>query len=272
MARARNPNRDKAFEIYKEHNGEITNRKIAEMLDVPEKTISGWKSKSKDNWVSKLNGVLQSNERSTPNKNERRERGAPIGNTNAKGNKGNVNASPPKQNTNAQKHGFYSRMIPDDMQDIFAELDEHFSMLDMLWDNIKIQYMAIMRAQRIMFVEGKEEMVKEQKKAKYDWIKKGTGKDAAFEQVIVEEEFDFQFAWERQAQLLTVQSRAIGELRSSIEKFMELSDKTDERRLKLKKMTADIDKTHAMTDKIRSDMVKDDLAPIEITIKGVGEE
>lgn len=66
MARTRDPNRDKAFEIYKEHNGKITNRAIAEMLNVPEKTIGSWKSKSKDNWNGKLNGVLQSDERSTP--------------------------------------------------------------------------------------------------------------------------------------------------------------------------------------------------------------
>jgi len=59
MARARYPNRDKAFEIYKEHNGTITNRAIAEILDVPEKTIGSWKSKSKDNWNEKLNGVLR---------------------------------------------------------------------------------------------------------------------------------------------------------------------------------------------------------------------
>lgn len=66
MARARDPNREIAFDIYKEHNGDITNRKIAEMLGVSEKTIGSWKSKSKDNWAEKLNGVLQSNERSTP--------------------------------------------------------------------------------------------------------------------------------------------------------------------------------------------------------------
>ncbi|WP_107839434.1 terminase small subunit [Metasolibacillus meyeri] len=70
MARARDPNRDKAFEIYKEHNGDITNRAIAEMLGVPEKTIGSWKSKSKDNWNEQLNGVLQSGERSTPIKNK----------------------------------------------------------------------------------------------------------------------------------------------------------------------------------------------------------
>lgn len=56
MPRARDPNRDKAFEIFKEHSGDITNRKIAEMLNCPEKSIGGWKSK--DKWNKKLNGVL----------------------------------------------------------------------------------------------------------------------------------------------------------------------------------------------------------------------
>lgn len=66
MPRSRSPNRDKAFEIYKEHNGKITLREIAKILDTPEKTISGWKVK--DKWDSNLNGVLQINKRSTPNK------------------------------------------------------------------------------------------------------------------------------------------------------------------------------------------------------------
>lgn len=66
MPRARDPNRDKAFEIFKEHSGDITNRKIAEMLNCPEKSTGGWKSK--DKWNKKLNGVLQTDELSTPNK------------------------------------------------------------------------------------------------------------------------------------------------------------------------------------------------------------
>jgi phage terminase small subunit len=69
MARARDPNREKSFEIWKEHNGEITNRAIAEQLNVPEKTIGAWKSK--DKWNGKLNGVLQSKIRSTPIKKEK---------------------------------------------------------------------------------------------------------------------------------------------------------------------------------------------------------
>ena len=62
MARARSPNRDKAIEIYKDHEGNITNREIADMLDENEKTISNWKCR--DKW----NVVLQKNECSTTNK------------------------------------------------------------------------------------------------------------------------------------------------------------------------------------------------------------
>lgn len=66
MARARSPNRDKAFEIYKDHDGKITNREIADMLDENEKTISNWKCR--DKW----NVVLQKNECSTTNKKVRK--------------------------------------------------------------------------------------------------------------------------------------------------------------------------------------------------------
>lgn len=59
MPRARDPNRDKAFEIYKKHKGKIQNREISKLLNVPEKTVSGWKCK--DKWNQKLNGVLRKN-------------------------------------------------------------------------------------------------------------------------------------------------------------------------------------------------------------------
>lgn len=47
LPRKRDPNRDKALELFKEHNGNITNRAIAEKLGVLEKTISAWKSRDK---------------------------------------------------------------------------------------------------------------------------------------------------------------------------------------------------------------------------------
>ena len=69
MARERSPNRDKAFELYKESNGKVQNREIANILGISEKTVSGWKVK--DKWNSKLNGVLQKDERSTPKEKKR---------------------------------------------------------------------------------------------------------------------------------------------------------------------------------------------------------
>lgn len=51
MPRGRSPNRDKAFEIYKQHGGKITNREIAAQLDEDEKVIAVWKSRDKWNVV-----------------------------------------------------------------------------------------------------------------------------------------------------------------------------------------------------------------------------
>jgi phage terminase small subunit len=68
MPRQRDPRRDEAFEIWKQHNGNITNRAIAEQLGVPEKTISAWKSR--DKWDEKLKGIdcsTAKNECSTAN-------------------------------------------------------------------------------------------------------------------------------------------------------------------------------------------------------------
>lgn len=70
MARVRSPARDEAFEIYKKNNGEITLREIAKQLDVPEKSISGWKVK--DKWNDKINGVLHKNKQSTPKQKEKK--------------------------------------------------------------------------------------------------------------------------------------------------------------------------------------------------------
>lgn len=69
MPRARDPNRERAFEIYKESAGRIDLVEIASQLNLSPGTIRGWKSK--DKWDSKLNGTFQTNtERSKQKKNE----------------------------------------------------------------------------------------------------------------------------------------------------------------------------------------------------------
>ncbi|MCS1393583.1 phage terminase small subunit [Lysinibacillus boronitolerans] len=249
MARARDPNRDKAFEIYKEHNGDIPLKDIAVQLGKGEGTVRGWKNK--DKWDETLNGTLQSNERNVPNK-----VGAPKGNDNAKGNRGNPNPTPkfPKRNSIAEKHGFFSKFLPEETLEIMEAMNER-SPADLIWDQIQIQYAAIIRAQKIMHVESKDEMIKELKKEKMQG-----GKNPS-----QEVEYEFQFAWERQAQLLTAQSRAISELRTSINHFIKLADEADERRLKLEQMQLAIDKTRVEIDKLGSD---EQNGPIEIKIVG----
>lgn len=261
MARQRDPNRDKAFEIYKEHNGDIPLKDIAAQLGKGEGTVRGWKNK--DRWDETLNGTFQSSEGNVPNK-----VGAPKGNDNAKGNRGNPNPTPkfPKRNSIAEKHGFFSKFLPEETLEIMEAMNER-SPADLIWDQIQIQYAAIIRAQRIMYVESKDEMIKEIKKIKYDVCNVEDGVINEKTSVPFEIEYDFQRSWERQAQLLTAQSRAIGELRSSIRQFVKMADADDERRLKLKQMRLNIKKTKAELEKITEPTGDDDTLEIVITHK-----
>lgn len=217
MARPRNPKRDEAFQMWLESKGQMLLKDIAEQLELSDSQIRKWKNQ--DKWDDHLKGnVTKSNGNVT-----KRSRGAPAGNNNAKGH------GAPKQNQNATTHGFFAKFLPEETLEIMEAMNER-SPADLIWDQIQIQYAAIIRAQRIMHVESKDEMIKELKKHKEtEWGE--------------EVEYNFQFAWERQAQLLTAQSRAIGELRSSIRQFVEMADADDERRLKLEQMQLNIDKT-----------------------------
>lgn len=249
MPRARSPNRNKAYEIWKEHNGNITNRKIAEMLGEKEKTISNWKSR--DKWTLE-NVVLHSFDCSTT-KNEKRKRGAPKGSKNALGNKG---GAAPKGNQNAVKHGFFRRIFPDDEEthSIIEEIGVK-KPLEILWENIVIQYTAIVRAQKIMFVKDQDDITRVLKRRK---SKSFSNKNGSSEEE--EEEYEIVFAEEKQANFLQAQSRAMATLQKLLEHYESMA--TDEQKLKIEKMKADIDKIK----KPQND------TPIEIIIKRKGED
>ncbi|WP_311080947.1 phage terminase small subunit-related protein [Paenibacillus polymyxa] len=86
MARARDPNRDRALEIWREHDGNITNRQIAELLGVDEKKISVWKQRDQWNVVQQSqNDVVQQTDSNVVQQ-KKRSRGAQPGNKNAVGN------------------------------------------------------------------------------------------------------------------------------------------------------------------------------------------
>lgn len=72
MPRARNPDREKAFEIYKDHNGDIDLVEIAHQLSLSPGTIRGWKSK--DQWEQKLNGTFQKKTERSKKKNKAKKK------------------------------------------------------------------------------------------------------------------------------------------------------------------------------------------------------
>lgn len=102
MGRARDPNRDKAFEIFKKASGNIDLVEIASQLNLSPGTIRGWKSK--DDWDTKLNGTLRKNmERS------KRKKGAQPRNKNAVGHGG----TGPPGNKNAVTTGEFETLFFD---------------------------------------------------------------------------------------------------------------------------------------------------------------
>lgn len=213
-------------------------------------------------WIKRYNW---SEEKKNYNKKgaHKNKRGAPLNNKNAVGN----NGGPPKENKNAEKHGFFSKYLPQETLNIIQEIQEK-NPLDILWENIQIQYAAIIRAQRIMYVTEKEEMIKELKKKKVelDVINKSKDNEKAIE-TYIEEEWEFQFAWDRQATFLNAQSRAMAELRNMITKYDELLNAnrdmaTEEQRLRIEKLKVEIDKVED----------PDRNKPIEILIKRKGED
>lgn len=121
MARKRDPRRDEAKRIWLESNGEKQLKEIASELNVSDSQIRKWKSI--DKWSAELKGNVTNAKGNVTN-----QGGAPFGNQNAKGNKGNSRASPPKRNKNALKTGEYETIffdtLSDDEKDIYSSLND----------------------------------------------------------------------------------------------------------------------------------------------------
>ena len=197
---------------------------IAEKYGVSLNTVKSWKKRygwTREKGAHKEKGVHTKN-----------KRGAPVGNINAKGNKG---GAAPKGNQNALKHGFFSKYIPQETLEIMGMLEEK-SPADLIYDQIMIQYAAIIRAQQIMFVSDQDDLTKELRKEKNTLTEN---------MEVSEKEYEVQFAWDKHATFLNAQSRAMSELRSLIKQFNELAHEDDERRLKLEQMRLNIEKTEA---------------------------
>ncbi|MFD5195034.1 phage terminase small subunit [Bacillus subtilis] len=206
---------EKHIQAYKDYVKGMKYKDLAEKYGVSVNTIKSWKQRH--GWERKKGAPIS--------KSVHTKKGGQPGNKNAIGNKG---GAAPAGNQNAVTHGFFSKFLPEETLEIMEEIQER-SPADMIWDQIQIQYAAILRAQRIMFVQDKDDMTKVLKKEK-----PGMFGD--------EREWEFQFAWDRHATFLNAQSRAMGELRGLIKQFDQLAHEADERRLKLEQMRLNIEK------------------------------
>ncbi|HGS8979323.1 TPA: phage terminase small subunit, partial [Clostridioides difficile] len=199
-------------------------KEISAKYDISLNTLKSWIKRY--NWSSEK-------KKSAP----KSKRGAPIGNKNATG---------PPGNKNAEKFGFFSKYLPEETQDLINEI-KNKDKFDILWEQITIQYAAIIRAQKIMYVKDKEEMIKELKK--HESTENG-------EKI----EYEFQFAWDRQASFLNAQSRAMSELRSLIKQYDEMIHKdwnlaTEEQKTRVEKLKCEVD-----------NLSKDDIGDDELKI------
>lgn len=159
MPRARNPNRDRAKEIYLEYekNGEsITNREIANLLGEDEKVIAVWKKR--DNWG---NVVQQSKESCTTKKQSGKK-----GNQNAKGH------GAPKGNQNHFIHGAYANPCFDTIpENVMQRLDamDFENEENVLVDKLKIlTYRESQLMRSIQTFENKQDMVVTKTKDVFD--------------------------------------------------------------------------------------------------------
>ncbi|MEM5063953.1 phage terminase small subunit [Enterococcus faecalis] len=111
---------------------------ISEKLSVPLNTLKSWRKRDKWERGGATKEVQPTN------------RGAPKGNQNAIGNKGNSRASPPKRNKNAVKTGEYETifadMLSDEEKDIYSNLnDDPFFILNDEIRLLKIRQFRMMK-------------------------------------------------------------------------------------------------------------------------------
>jgi len=251
MARAPNELVERARAMYRKGT---PLKEIAEVLGVSPGTVRSWKNRYK--WDP---ATLQKKERNVAEKKcnvAEKKRGGQSGNKNARNAKGK---SKNARNRNAEKHGFFTKWLPEETMEIMGEMEE-MEPIDILWQNIQLQYAGIIRAQRIMYVQDKNDMAKEMIEAK-----KG-----AVEGV----RWDVQQAWDRQAKMLQAQSRSMVALKGMIKQYDEMINAnrelaTEERLTRIEAMKAQETKVKAEVARMTGEgMEVEDLSETDDAIYG----
>ncbi|WP_455500933.1 phage terminase small subunit [Gemmiger sp.] len=220
MPKARNAKAEEALALYRQGLKLV---EIAKQLDLPEGTVRRWKCTYK--WDGERSQPKKANARK-----EKKKSGGQPGNKNAVGNRGGPGA--PYGNQRATRWGLLSKYIPKETMEIM-NITADTSPLDLLWDQIQIAYVAIVRAQQISFVTDKDDMTTTKIKEGYS----DTGGT---------EEWEVQQAWDKQANFMKAQARAQSELRSMIKQYDEMLHKdwdaaTEEQKARLQLLQSKIE-------------------------------
>lgn len=204
---SKNEKREKAFELYKQR---FSIKEIAEKLNEKTQNIYSWKRR--DEWDRKLKG------------------GAPKGNKNALGNIGQLKHGIYCDESRFRDNKFLSKYLPRSMVNVIEELKSE-NPLDMLWSNILIQQAKILNMQKIIHVKNKNDITKV--KTKESW-----GKTES-------EEWEYQFAWDKESAAVTALSKAMQTLFNMIKQYDEMLNKnwnlvTEEQKLRIEVLKAKI--------------------------------
>lgn len=229
--------REQVFEEYKSGVGP---KALAERTGISVNTIKawikryGWSKLKSEGAPSNAGGAPFNITQSAPPK---RKRG---------GQPGNHNATGPPGNKNAEKFGFFSKYLPEETVSIIQEMPS--DPLDILWNQIQISYAAIIRAQQIMYVKDRNDKTVEK-------IEKKGGN-------VIGEKWEVQQAWDKHANFLQAQARAMSDLRGSIRQYDDLLHKrwdlaTDEQKARIEQMKAN-------TDRLRRDAADNDEDGVDI--------
>lgn len=214
-------------EIRKEwETSQITLKALAEKYNVKLGTVKSRKSREGWNRVAtnKKDATIKgASGKTKPTSNKRKKRS------------GNPNPVKKftKRNTAARKHGLYSKYFTDTQKEIMEEFEE-VSIADQLWMQIQIKFSAIIQLQRVMWVDSKDETLKELQS-------ESSGMEGS------SESYKVVYAYEQYESYIKAQARAMSEYRNLVKQFLEMTHDEDERKLKLELMQANINKTKAET-------------------------
>lgn len=212
----------------KDYRAGMKYKDIAAKYDVSLNTVKSWKQRK---WSNKDEDATK---KGVHTKQKRVHTKKEVESTKAKGNRsGNPNPTSkfPKRNSLQTKHGLFSKFLHEEQIEIIQVM-EGLNIADQIWLQIEIKFSAIIRMQKIMWVEDSE-----------DHLKELSGESTS--EFGGSETYKVSFAYERFESYIKAQTRAMAEYRNLVKQFCEMAHDEDERRLKLEQMQLNIDKSKA---------------------------